>query len=164
MAPQVLHRVIYGTTTPTSAQISRLKIVPALLDGYIRHRVRECDYPAIVPSETPNACVRGTYVQGLSTEDQWRLDLFEGDQYDRIKVRPRLLDQSGQGMCELETETYVWIDKEVGLEEGEWDFEEFRREKMRRWVGGDNEEYQGASKPFQLGSWHLLLGRSNINP
>ncbi|KAL2040716.1 hypothetical protein N7G274_006695 [Stereocaulon virgatum] len=142
MAPQVLHRVIYGTTTPTPIQISRLKIVPALLNGYMRHRVRQCDYPAIVPSKMPNACVRGTCVQGLSAEDLWRLDLFEGDQYDRVKVRPRLLDESGQEMCEIETETYVWTDKEVGLEEGEWDFEEFRREKMRRWVGGDDEEYQ----------------------
>ena len=150
MAPQVLHRVIYGTTTPASTQTSRLKIAPALLNGYMRHRVCECDYPAIIPSKAPNACVRGTYVQGLTAEDQWRLDLFEGDQYDRVKVRPRLLDEGGQEMDEIETETYIWIDKEVGLEEGEWDFEEFRREKMRRWVGGNDEEYQGESRPCQF--------------
>ena len=53
-------------------------------------------------------------------------------------------------MDDIETETYVWIDKEVGLEEGEWDFEEFRREKMRRWVGGNDEEYQGESRPCQF--------------
>ena len=150
MAPQVLHRVIYGTTTPASTQTSRLKIAPALLNGYMRHRVCECDYPAIIPSKASNACVRGTYVQGLTAEDQWRLDLFEGDQYDRVKVRPRLLDEGGQEMDEIETETYIWIDKEVGLEEGEWDFEEFRREKMRRWVGGNDEEYQGESRPCQF--------------
>ena len=117
----------------------------------MRHRVSDCDYPAIIPSTTPGACVRGTYVQGLNADDQWRLDLFEGDEYDRIKVRPRLLDVDGKETIEVNAETYVWLDKEVGLEEGEWDFEEFQREKMRRWVGGNDEEYQGELRPSIAG-------------
>lgn len=152
MAPQVLHRVIFGTTTPTPAQASRLIIRPALLTHYMRHKVFECDYPAIIPSSEPGACVRGSYVQGLTAGDQWRLDLFEGDQYSRIKVRPQLLDKDGKSTTEVEAETYVWIDKEVGLEDGEWDFEEFRIEKMGRWVGYD-EEYGGELRPSILGAW-----------
>lgn len=142
MAPQVLHRVIFGTTTPTLGQASQISIKPALLSHYMRRKVSECDYPAIIPSSEPGACVRGTYVQGLTAGDQWRLDLFEGDQYSRVRVRPQLLDEDGREIGAVDAETYVWVDEEIDLEEGEWDFEEFRREKMGRWVGHD-EEYEG---------------------
>ena len=150
MAPQVLYRVIYGTTNPTPSQISRLVIEPALLPQYTRHRVRHCDYPAITPSAEPGACVRGTYVRGLSYQDQWRLDLFEGSQYERIRLRLNLLDGQGNLGEEREAETYVWADSINDLDEGEWDFEEFRREKMRRWVGSD-EEYEGELRPSIAG-------------
>lgn len=108
----------------------------------MRRKVLECDYPAIIPSSEPGACVRGTYVQGLTAGDQWRLDLFEGDQYSRVRVRPQLLDEDGRELGAVDAETYVWVDEEIDLEEGEWDFEEFRREKMGRWVGHDK-EYEG---------------------
>ena len=142
MAPEVLHRVIFGTIRPTKAQASRLIIVPALLPQYMRHRVSDCDYPAIIPAPGSHASVRGTYVRGLTAEDQWRLDLFEGDQYSRVKVRPQLLHQRGSKAIEVEAETYVWKDGDIGLEEGEWDFEQFRKEKMARWVG-KSDEYAG---------------------
>ena len=149
MAPEVLHRVLFSTTTPTSTQARSLKIYPALLNHYTRHRVIGCDYPAIIPDAvTPNACVRGTYVEGLTDSHIWRLDIFEGDQYERVKIRCRLLedamDESRSSGELVEAETYVWEDKEMGrngLEEGEWDFDEFRQEKMRRWVG--DQEYAG---------------------
>ena len=155
MAPQVLHRVLYGTTTPTPDQTSSLTIQPALLPRYIRHRVRNCDYPAIIPSLGPDACVRGTFVNGISAEDQWRLDLFEGAQYDRLAVKVRLLegDEVAEGR-EVEAETYVWCEGGDGLEDGEWDFEEFMKEKMGRWVGNDK-EYEGELRPSIVGAWGL---------
>ncbi len=150
MAPQVLYRVIYGTTKPTASQISRLIIEPAILPQYTRRRVRHCDYPAIIPSSEPGACVRGTYVRGLTSDGQFRLDIFEGSQYERIRLRLNLLDGKGNKREEIEAETYVWADDIGNLEEGEWDFEEFRREKMGRWVGRD-EEYGGELRPSIVG-------------
>ena len=144
MAPQVLHRVLYGSTPPHASQLAALKIQPAILPHYTRHRVALCDYPAILASSDPRACVRGTYVQGLTAADQWRLDVFEGDQYQRVKVRPRLVDAEDRLAEEVEAETYVWIAQKEELEDGEWDFEEFRREKMSRWTGA-SEEYDGES-------------------
>ena len=150
MAPQVLHRVIFGTTTPKSSQTARLIIKPAILPRYRRHRVTDCDYPAIVASDDKDACVRGILVHGLTNENVWRLDLFEGDQYERIKAKPQLIDQDGNMSDEVEAETYVWIDPEDGLEKGEWDFEEFRREKMSRWIG-TSREYEGELRPSIMG-------------
>ena len=150
MAPQVLYRVIYGTTHPTPSQISRLIIEPAILPQYTRRRVRDCDYPAIIPSSEPGACVRGVYVRGLTKDAQWRLDLFEGNQYERIRLRLNLLDEKGNEAEEREAETYVWTENTASLEDTEWDFEEFKREKIGSWVGGD-EEYEGELRPSIAG-------------
>lgn len=154
MAPQVLYRVCYGTPKPTPLQKSLLTIRPAVLHSYCRRKVCDCDYPAIIPS--PGVSVRGTFVQGLTDADIWRLDIFEGDQYTRESVRIRLLEEVGDGEgrgnvegLEMEAETYVWADGRVDLEEGEWDFAEFRAEKMARWIcSGD--EYEGELRPSIL--------------
>ncbi|MCJ1473558.1 hypothetical protein MMC13_002209 [Lambiella insularis] len=140
MAPQILHRVIHGTTTPSALQSSFLTIKPAILHGYRRHKVSACDYPAIIPSHAgdPSHTVRGAFVTGLTAADIFRLDAFEGEEYVRRKVRVEVLGGSGgeEEGEEVEAETYVWVDGEEMLEEGEWRFETFVREKLGRWVGG----------------------------
>lgn len=77
----------------------------------------------------------------------WRLDIFEGDEYARRKVRLRVLRDDGvgaeAGQVEEEAETYVWVAGREKLEGGEWDFEGFRREKMGAWVGGGEEADDG---------------------
>ena len=101
-----------------------------------------------------DASVRGTVVQGLTREDMWRLDLFEGDEYARRKVRVTMdvnvevkesapMDtlrhtqkEGEEEQEELEAETYIWIAGQHRLEDTEWDFDEFVREKMWRWAPG----------------------------
>ena len=151
MAPQVLHRVLYGSTSPHASQLKALAIQPAVLSNFKRHRVKHCDYPAIIADVDQSSSVRGTYVQGITAADQWRLDIFEGDQYERVKVRPKLLKANGQEGAVVDAETYVWIAPEEELEKGEWDFEEFRKEKMSRWVG-TSEEYEGELRPSIAGA------------
>ncbi|SRR6266498_4392155 len=145
MAPEVLHRVCHGTPQPLPWQRSLFTIQPALLHSYARHKVRFCDYPAIVP--TPNSSVRGTLVTGLTEGDIWRLDIFEGSEYARRKVKVRVLEKAGDDTGvgnvereEVEAETYVWTADRNGLEAGEWDFGVFVREKMGRWVGASAED------------------------
>ncbi|KAF2170759.1 hypothetical protein M409DRAFT_63830 [Zasmidium cellare ATCC 36951] len=143
MAPSVLHRVVHGTPDPTYPH--NLTTTPALLPSHRRHRVRHADYPAILPH--PTSTVRGTYVTGLTAADIWRLDIFEGGEYSRQKVRVKVGDDGK----EVEAETYIWIAGEENLEEGEWDFEEFKREKMRFWVGEEGEgEYAGRPSTLEV--------------
>lgn len=155
MAPQVLHRVCHGTANPSAAALAaRLKTQPAVLHGYRRHRVLHADYPAILPER--GSAVRGTLVRGLTDGDIWRLDIFEGDEYERKSVRARVLetvgDEKGDGNvegAELEAETYVWIAGADQLEDREWDFAEFQVEKMGRWVGRQGQaEYAGERQSF----------------
>ena len=136
MVPQVFSSVVYNTP---SLPLSTLHtFIPALLHGYSRRRVRNADYPGILP--TPTSSVFGTLVTGLTRANMAKLDYFEGDQYERRKVKVKVLDQvgdvKGEGNVEgeeVEAEVYVFL--EVGeLEEGEWDLEEFRREKLGKWT------------------------------
>lgn len=159
MAPQVLHRVCHGSSRPDNPiyQSHNLKTYPAVLHNYRRHRVKHADYPAILPCK--GAKVRGAYVTGLTNEDVWRLDIFEGSQYRRDIVKAQILtktgDDDGTGNVEgdeVEAETYVWKDSRKELEDREWDFTEFQREKMRYWVGKEGAgEYAG--RPSIIGSF-----------
>jgi hypothetical protein len=135
-----------------------------------RHKVKNADYPAILPTEaTSSSSVRGTLVQGLTDGDIWRLDIFEGSEYARQKVTVHVLESQtgGGGMGDLsqdekenvqgeqvEAETYIWTAGAHRLEQEEWDFAEFVRDKMKRWVGGEaaerDEGFQG--RPSIIGA------------
>lgn len=174
MAPKVLYRVIYGKPDPEPWQASLTTARPAFLPGYQRRKVRHADYPGVIPMPSaPSTTVRGTLVTGLTEGDIYRLDLFEGDEYERRKVAVSVVtagrvDAAGVpgGKVEptetesVEAETYIWTAGEDKLEEGEWDFDEFVREKLRFWVGGGaDHEYAG------MFAWRFLaisafLGRT----
>lgn len=150
MVPKVLYRVIYGKPDPEPWQASLTTARPAFLPGHQRRKVRHADYPGVVPMPSaPSTTVRGTLVTGLTEGDIYRLDLFEGDEYERRNVAVSVVtagrvDAAGVpgGKVEptetesVEAETYIWTAGEDKLEKGEWDFDEFVREKLRFWVGG----------------------------
>ena len=73
-------------------------------------------------------------VQGLEPKEIDRLDSFEGEEYERriVAVQGTVDDKPYQ--CE----TYIFLDKEA-LEESEWDFATFEREKIHRWTGETGE-------------------------
>ena len=169
MVPAVMYRVIYQDPNPPPSTRAVTKFHPALLHGYRRRRVANADYPGLTEGkEVPNATVRGSYVSGLTDADIRYLDRFEGSWYRRENVKVRLLkdvgltesaDESGaQDIEEAEAETYVFIAGEDHLEPGEWDFEEFRREKARYWSGEElagwqDEGFDGTFVLVFLISW-----------
>lgn len=140
MAPQVLQRVLSPPIESSPSRIASMAISSAILEGYTRHCVIDCDYPAIVPDIRPQARVLGTYVQGLTSTDQFRLDIFEGDEYVRKPIKCRLIEGPHAGH-EVTAETYVWKAGLHGLLEAEWNFEDFCRSKISRWI--DDKEYAG---------------------
>lgn len=73
---------------------------------------------------------------GLSDADIYHLDMFEGSEYLRIRVKVELPEGK------QEAETYVYTAGDDCLEKREWDFEEFCREKLHRWVG-NSDEFRG---------------------
>ncbi|KAF2845280.1 hypothetical protein T440DRAFT_408313 [Plenodomus tracheiphilus IPT5] len=164
MAAPVLQRVIWGSATPpTPAHASLLTVRPAILHAHRRHKVKDADYPAVLPTKRHDpSTVRGTLVEGLTDGDIWRLDIFEGPEYRRRKVKVQVLpqpangkkahgamdmseltepnDQSDAKRDEVEAETYIWVAGARRLEPEEWDFDEFVKDKMKHWVGGEATE------------------------
>ncbi|KAF5130962.1 hypothetical protein E5D57_007311 [Metarhizium anisopliae] len=68
-----------------------------------------------------------------------KLDYFEGSEYERRTVKVQVLVKDGGEEVlgpEKSASVYVFL-KPNELERGEWDFEEFRREKMKLWTRGD---------------------------
>jgi len=167
MVPEILYRVCLKTQTPHPELTARYTVRPGLLADYSRRKVRDNDYPAIIPQA--GASVVGTVVSGLNEADISRLDGFEGSMYVRKNVRARVLEeqvwdgdgkidegawQRVSGVAEAErkmvwAETYVWDLPRERLEEEEWTYEEFRRDKMR-WVDeDDNEEYEEGEDEYE---------------
>jgi len=155
MAPAVLNRVLYGESYPASDKKGLLTIKPAILHDFVRRRVRFADYPGIIPEKGQS--VLGTYVTGLTARNISRLDIFEGSQYTRNKVNIKLLTKVGDAQGngneegeEVETETYEFTDSARDLENGEWDFERFKTEKMHRWAD-TSDEYAEVDDAFNEG-------------
>jgi hypothetical protein len=141
MAREILFRVIYGdgqvARDPAKALLaSLLTIRPATLHDHCRHRVRNVDYPGVTPQE--GYSVRGTFVTGLTDGDIARLDMFEGNEYTRKFVQVKVDGEEE----EMKAEIYMYTAGAVYLEKKEWDYEEFRKEKMHRWTGA-SPEFQG---------------------
>lgn len=176
MVPQILHKVIHGHPDPEPWQKVLLTFQPAILHGYRRHRVRGADYPGIIPisrtasgpestsqTQTRSSSVLGMLVSGLTDGDIYRLDQFEGDEYELRPVKTRLLREStkadGPGAQgndsddhlrdvlnaagsevadevgeDVDTVAYVYTAGEEQLEDAEWDFGSFKRDKMAWWI------------------------------
>ncbi|KPI41957.1 Protein AIG2 [Cyphellophora attinorum] len=145
MAPPVLYRVIYGTSSPKPEEYPAMKFLSVrsgLLRGHRRHRVVGADYPAVTPEK--GGSVRGTLVGGLTEGDVWRLDVFEGSQYERREVGVDVLEGVGLGEAKepetVKAQTYIWASPLEELESQEWDFENFKRRKMSRWAGLESDD------------------------
>lgn len=145
MAQEVLYNVIFGTSTVSRYNVQTVTQKPAILHNHKRSRVKYADYPGVIPQK--GHAVRGTYVTGLTDGDIYRLDMFEGSQYELKAVRVRLLESEGDEATgegnvegeEVETQTYIWTDSLERLEDKEWDYAAFRSEKLALWSGGEPE-------------------------
>lgn len=137
MAPEVFFTVCYGTCNVPEA-IRKLKdFKPAVLHGYRRQRVRHADYPGML-AEAGHS-VHGMLVSGLTNLDMMRLDAFEGSEYriEDVKVRPVQTKTSQDGTDavveddEVEAATYIFIYPDDL--EGDWSYENFRKNKLALW-------------------------------
>uniref|UniRef100_A0A061QV32 Putative gamma-glutamylcyclotransferase n=1 Tax=Tetraselmis sp. GSL018 TaxID=582737 RepID=A0A061QV32_9CHLO len=127
---------VYGTLM--APEITRLLISrvpnqsPATLRGFRRLRVKGQDFPAVISvsgskGTTDNTCeVQGLLLQGLTNKELAIFDEYEDDDYSRETLQVHLTE----GSCETAF-VYVWRDEGRHLlEETEWDYEEFRRNKL----------------------------------
>jgi len=141
MAPEVFFTVCYNMSRPPPSLADEHSFHPAVLPGFSRRRVTLADYPGVI--EQDGHVVRGTLATGLTEANIYRLDHFEGAEYERRKIKVRVQKQKGPGSdavdadwAEVEANVYVF-NNPARLEAREWDYEEFRREKLRKWSRAD---------------------------
>lgn len=93
---------------------------PVVLPGHVRHPVVGEDYPGLV--EAAEGSVTGVLYRGLDAAALARLDVFEGEQYERVEV---LVEFAGARVP-------AWVYRfrpewRHLLLPGDWDFEAFLR-------------------------------------
>lgn len=136
MAPEVFYTVCYGNSKPHQVIKDLHTFTPAVLDGYCRHRVRYADYPGVIAEEGHS--VLGIYATGLTDANLAKLDYFEGSQYYKETVKVKLAKDGDATKGDKYRETVVYVfNAPDDLEKKEWDFEQFRKEKMKLWTRGD---------------------------
>jgi hypothetical protein len=121
------HLYTYGTLQAASIIehiVGRpLSGVPARLEGYARFRVRERAYPAIV--EAVGAEVEGVLYAGLDAAELERLDVYEGDLYERRDVSVWVGSMAERAV------TYVLrAELRHQLSDEPWDFAGFLRDHL----------------------------------
>ncbi|KJZ71747.1 hypothetical protein HIM_08832 [Hirsutella minnesotensis 3608] len=146
MAPEVFFNVCYGDPSPPKAIRDLHTFSPAVLEDHCRHRIQRAEYPGVVPEKGRR--VRGIYATGLTGANMGKLDGFEGSEYKRVQVKVQLLQSIDTEVATggtKETFVYIFLHPEI-LVKQEWDFEEFRRDRLRFWTRGGIEF--GDGEPF----------------
>ncbi|TPX33703.1 hypothetical protein SmJEL517_g03444 [Synchytrium microbalum] len=123
-SPLVYSRVI---SRHFGSAFTQPKMVPAVLKGYYRRRVKDAVYPAITAS--PDHQVEGhlAYVQTQKEVDI--LDVFEGEDYQRTPVKVTLSNNDI-----VDAHVYVWIAEKDYLEDLEWHLDQFEQQGAPKWV------------------------------
>lgn len=102
----------------------------ARLDGYTRLRVTGEVYPGLVASDTGS--VDGVVIEGVSNDDIFLLDRFEGEYYSRQPVT--VVTRNNEP---YEAQTYVFREEFAFLlSDCEWSAEEFGECGIREFLSG----------------------------
>jgi gamma-glutamylcyclotransferase (GGCT)/AIG2-like uncharacterized protein YtfP len=98
---------------------------PAALDGFARYRVRDADYPGLVPE--PGARTEGTLYRELDPDSLAALDRFEGALYARHTLDVERLRDGSRAAAQV----YVVRDAERHtLSREPWDKAAFARDGL----------------------------------
>jgi gamma-glutamylcyclotransferase (GGCT)/AIG2-like uncharacterized protein YtfP len=101
---------------------------PASLAGHARHPVRGQDYPGL--QAAPGGLVPGRLYRDVDAQAWWRLDAFEGEEYERVDVVVALADGST-----LPAQVYRFRAQFAArLLPGDWSVEAFERDGRQRFM------------------------------
>ncbi|CAH2044984.1 unnamed protein product [Thlaspi arvense] len=116
-------------------------IIPAKLHGFHLYRLKGRLHPCIAPSE--NGVINGKILTGLTDAQLENLDMIEGDEYVRTTVEVVLTDTSEK----MQVEAFVWANKDDPDMYGEWDFEEWKRLHMEKFIEASKQFIEWKKNP-----------------
>lgn len=95
----------------------------AVLEGYKMYCVKDCDYPAVISEK--GAETKGKILLNVDEQAQKILSVFEGDEYVKRKVKVACNNKYEDAI------TFVWAKELYILENRDWDFEEFQKNRLK---------------------------------
>ena len=110
---------------------------PATLDGYRLHALADRFYPGIVPQA--GAVVAGVLYRDVDARAMAIFDEWEDEEYDRRTVTVLAAGEA------TSANAYVW--KRADLVRGDWDIEEFRRERLHLYAPDPDDEPDSGGSP-----------------
>ncbi|AFZ35810.1 AIG2 family protein [Stanieria cyanosphaera PCC 7437] len=126
MYPEVWHLIVKDKYQQQQAKVF----------GYRRKKIKNEEYPGLIASKQEDS-IQGTVYFNVSTQDLKRLDLFEGNQYIRVKVNCILCNESY-----IESYTYIINPHDQTIVEKEdWNQEEFEQNGLKQFLN----KYRGFS-------------------
>ncbi|CAH2044986.1 unnamed protein product [Thlaspi arvense] len=105
------------------------------------YRVKGRLHSCISPSE--NGVINGKVLTGLTDAQLENLDMIEGDEYVRTTVEVVLTDTSEK----MQVETFIWANKDDPDLYGEWDFEEWKRLHMEKFIEASKQFIEWKKNP-----------------
>ncbi|KAG7358613.1 gamma-glutamyl cyclotransferase, AIG2-like protein [Nitzschia inconspicua] len=126
MNSQVVSVLLNRSWPPTIDDVS---VQPARLYGYSRHPVKNCVFPAIVPSTNAAGFVNGMLVAEniLTPAEMDMMDWYESDEYNRVTVPVNILGGDSCNKDSIMAQVYVWRDdltSHLELDQ-EWSYDRF---------------------------------------
>ncbi|CAH8348667.1 unnamed protein product [Eruca vesicaria subsp. sativa] len=116
-------------------------IVSAQLHGFHLYRLKGRLHPCIAPFES--GLVNGKVLTGLTEAQLKNLDMIQGAEYERKTVEVVLTETSEK----MEVEALVWANKDDPDMYGEWDFEEWKRLHMDKFIDASKKFIEWKKNP-----------------
>jgi gamma-glutamylcyclotransferase (GGCT)/AIG2-like uncharacterized protein YtfP len=98
----------------------------AVLPGFKRYSVKDCDYPAVIQQK--DAETTGLVLENVDDLSLEIISFYEGDEYEIQKVTVFI---DGKSLIVL---AFVWAKEIELLEDIEWDFHRFEKESLEHYL------------------------------
>ena len=121
---------VYGTLLSpeiiTKLTGKTFKTTPAVLSGYKKYCVKGCDYPAVI--QIDDSITSGMVLENVDDYSLYVISFYEGNEYEKLKVTINLNDESKEVLV------FVWVKGQELLENKEWDFRHFQKNKLKYYI------------------------------
>lgn len=118
------------TGDATHTQVVKSMARPATVKGYTRFALSHRDYPAVVPSSSPDSSVDGYLLELSTTSQRRKLDDFEGETYVPTPVSVQITESQEIVSADM----YVWAGDMDEVSMLPWSLEKFIQERLDDWL------------------------------
>ncbi|TNF45140.1 MAG: gamma-glutamylcyclotransferase [Bacteroidetes bacterium] len=100
--------------------------LPAVLPGYKRYCVKDCDYPAVIQQN--DAETTGLVLENVDDLSLEIISFYEGDEYEKRQVTLLTGDSPEIALA------FVWAKGFEFLEDAEWDLVRFEETRLKHYI------------------------------